>query len=670
MTAGHYTSRRFRSLMRFVGTRTLLVILMVSFMSVSAALAATSPPQPSSGPGGSDYSNASVRSSSYGVGNLAYYLFEPGNPQPTTAPVIVFVHGYGGTNPMSYGAWINHLVRRGNIVIYPKYQSMTSMIGGSLSYTSNCVSAVKDALNLLKTGSHIRPDLNKFAIVGHSYGGILAVNIAALAKQAGLPTPKAVTSVEPGISTMVPLQDLSLIPATTLLLTIVGDRDFLVGNRDAKKIFRRTSQIPIENKNYITMVSDNHGLPGLTADHFAPTCMAPTGGSLLPSIGNLGSNFGGFLPGFGNLLPTLGNLGSNLGDLLPGIGDLLPILGNLGSNLPGWLPDPNNYLPIFGNFLPILGNLGSNLPGWLTDPNGDLPIFVGFIPRLGNLGSNLPGLLPDPNNYLPIFGTFLPPFGNLGSNFGGLLPDPNEVFPIFAGFIPKLGNLGSNLPGLLPPLNGDLPTLGGTLQQYFDNLVSNFGGSIPSLPSLGNLGSNLGGFLMGQNGYLPIFGSFIPKLGNLGSNLPGLLPTLNGDLPTLRDILGQYSGNILGQHLNDLISNLDAFTTLDTTSSIPDDTSTIPDQGADVETTSNAEFLLAGPGTGSSIGGNFMSFIPMFGTNALDYYCTWKLFDGLTDAAFYNRNREYALGNTQEQRYMGVWSDGKPVKELNVTANP
>jgi hypothetical protein len=56
--------------------------------------------------------------------------------------------------------------------------------------------------------------------------------------------------------------------------------------------------------------------------------------------------------------------------------------------------------------------------------------------------------------------------------------------------------------------------------------------------------------------------------------------------------------------------------------------------------------------------------------NALDFYGTWKLFDALCDAAFYGKNREYALGNTPQQRFMGVWSDGTPVKELKVTDKP
>ena len=53
-------------------------------------------------------------------------------------------------------------------------------------------------------------------------------------------------------------------------------------------------------------------------------------------------------------------------------------------------------------------------------------------------------------------------------------------------------------------------------------------------------------------------------------------------------------------------------------------------------------------------------------TNALDYYGTWKLFDGLADAVFRGVHREYALGNTSQQRYMGEWSDRMPVRELMI----
>jgi hypothetical protein len=40
------------------------------------------------------------------------------------------------------------------------------------------------------------------------------------------------------------------------------------------------------------------------------------------------------------------------------------------------------------------------------------------------------------------------------------------------------------------------------------------------------------------------------------------------------------------------------------------------------------------------------------------------------DTAFYRKNREYALGNTARQRYMGKWSDGVFVKEMVVSDKP
>lgn len=38
--------------------------------------------------------------------------------------------------------------------------------------------------------------------------------------------------------------------------------------------------------------------------------------------------------------------------------------------------------------------------------------------------------------------------------------------------------------------------------------------------------------------------------------------------------------------------------------------------------------------------------------------------------AFYGTNRQYALGDTDEQRYMGQWSDDTPIHEPVVTNEP
>ena len=80
------------------------------------------PGQPPTGPGGAEYTHQSVAffdGAKYADG---YWLFEPADPRPDSAEVVVFMHGYGAYNPMAYGKWIKHLVAKGNIVIYPRYQ--------------------------------------------------------------------------------------------------------------------------------------------------------------------------------------------------------------------------------------------------------------------------------------------------------------------------------------------------------------------------------------------------------------------------------------------------------------------------------------------------------------------------------------------------------------------
>src|SRR5205823_4393203 len=53
--------------------------------------------------------------------------------------------------------------------------------------------------------------------------------------------------------------------------------------------------------------------------------------------------------------------------------------------------------------------------------------------------------------------------------------------------------------------------------------------------------------------------------------------------------------------------------------------------------------------------------------DAVDYFCYWKLQDALMDCALHNQNCEYAFGNTSEQHGMGNWSDGTPLRILEIT---
>ncbi len=246
------------------------LILIVSTVSAAPP---TPPGQPKSGPGSNDYVHQAVIDTVHGKGVRQYRLFVPDKPKPKTAPVIVFNHGYGAVDPIGYGQWIEHLVKRGNIVIYPRYQA--GLYTAKAELTPNAIGAVKDALALLAEGKHVKPDLDRFAIVGHSAGGIITANMAATWKTQGLPQPKAVMCVQPGISKLFKLADLKQIPKETLLLTVATEHDFVTGDADAKLIYTEASNVPKANKNCVLIRADSRGRPSLGASHLAPIAVPP-----------------------------------------------------------------------------------------------------------------------------------------------------------------------------------------------------------------------------------------------------------------------------------------------------------------------------------------------------------------------------------------------------------
>jgi pimeloyl-ACP methyl ester carboxylesterase len=233
------------------------------------------PGQPSTGYGGAGYRHATIRSSPYGTGGRQYWIFAPADPSPEKAPVVVFLHGWGGMDPLVYGAWIEHLARHGNLVVFPRYQA--DLLTPPPEMTPNAAWAVKDALERLAEGT-VKPDLTRFALVGHSLGGVIAANLAARGGKDGLPAARAVLAVEPGDSRGVragirvptAFEPLGRIPAETLLLAVVGEDDHLVGSYAARRILREAASVPPANKNLVYLRSDDHGAPALRADHFMP----------------------------------------------------------------------------------------------------------------------------------------------------------------------------------------------------------------------------------------------------------------------------------------------------------------------------------------------------------------------------------------------------------------
>ena len=225
---------------------------------------------PSEGPGSTSYQHDSVIVYDYAQKQDGYWLFEPALPRPEAAPIVVFIHGYGGYNPMIYGQWIRHLVRQGNVVIYPRYQK-TMTLPSPKKFATNVVTAIHEALDTLATPAHINPITANFSMVGHSYGGAIAADITVHWQEHKIPEPKAIFLCAPGTGPFKAsrLESYSQLPAELLLLVMIQENDYVVGDNMGKRIFETATNTP--RRNLIKQYADPSN--GISANHNETYCV-------------------------------------------------------------------------------------------------------------------------------------------------------------------------------------------------------------------------------------------------------------------------------------------------------------------------------------------------------------------------------------------------------------
>ena len=238
-------------------------------LASSGALAATPPGQPRSGPGGADNPGAEIVKRAVGQASNATYVFHAAGAPSAPRPVVVLLHAWGAINPSVYGGWIDHLARRGYLVMFPAFQVVGKSRPGEA--TARARELVGDALKALATDMEAKPDLARLAYLGHSAGAGIAVNLAAEAGQNGLPEPRLVFLMMPGgiasdaASRGIPLDDLSRIGANVGIVAMVGDREFQASERVSRRIFRDASSVSQTRKLFVRLGSDDHGFPALSA---------------------------------------------------------------------------------------------------------------------------------------------------------------------------------------------------------------------------------------------------------------------------------------------------------------------------------------------------------------------------------------------------------------------
>jgi acetyl esterase/lipase len=167
-----------------------------------------------------------------GSGAESATVFVPGG-DPRGRLGVVFLHGWGVIEPGEYGAWIGHLVARGHVVIAPRYQDTSSDDGTRA--LARTVSGVRAALERL-------PGVRGLVAAGHSAGGALAADLAAVARRERLPPLQAVLAVYPGRALSgvfaMPAVDLGAVPAATRIEALAGDDDPVVGTAPARRLAR------------------------------------------------------------------------------------------------------------------------------------------------------------------------------------------------------------------------------------------------------------------------------------------------------------------------------------------------------------------------------------------------------------------------------------------------
>jgi hypothetical protein len=178
--------------------------------------------------------------------------------------VVVFGHGWKNAPPSpthpwvgQFRPWLEHLVRTGNAVLFPRYQ-----IGAGDDQGQARATAYRHGLEIgfARIGAPHVP----VTVVGYSFGASLAYAYAANAHRWRLPQPSALDCVFPaGPVARLPL---ARVPDDVWVLIQVGDRDTEAGASGADEFWRLLRSHPEARKHYEIVRSTSR----FVADHAAP----------------------------------------------------------------------------------------------------------------------------------------------------------------------------------------------------------------------------------------------------------------------------------------------------------------------------------------------------------------------------------------------------------------
>ena len=235
------------------------------------------------GPGSLRYKHKDWRVSEGGEGADAWIAFEPVRPKPGRAPLAIVTHGYGEFSGYArLHELIRHTVRKGNVVIFPRWQiGEFDPCPGPFNIKACMDSAVRGIhgalAHLRESPERVQPNTARTSYYGYSFGGIITANITNQYRFYGLPRARAIFLDDPHDGEVAGLGEPALddsltgIPADVKFECHSG-ADGAIGvprlvEGSCNAVFPKLAHIPNRNKALVMTRNDDWGSPALSSRH-------------------------------------------------------------------------------------------------------------------------------------------------------------------------------------------------------------------------------------------------------------------------------------------------------------------------------------------------------------------------------------------------------------------
>jgi len=189
------------------------------------------------------------------------WLFTPAETE-APLPVVVVAHAYETGDPDAYRGLIDHLVSRGNAVVFPEYMVADTQHAARYdALWQGLVAATQQRASLL--------DLTRLGVVGHSYGAGAAPWLLARARrdhgwgQRGA----FLLLMAPFYPLGLEASELAAYPSDVKVLVLAFDDDTATDHRIGIDLFRT---LGVAEKDYLRVPGLAHGACRLAAPHTVP----------------------------------------------------------------------------------------------------------------------------------------------------------------------------------------------------------------------------------------------------------------------------------------------------------------------------------------------------------------------------------------------------------------